>query len=589
MFLQDIKTKIGCIAMKAIQDAVGSVPGTILLQQPPKLDLGDFAFPCFTLGKEYNIAPYTLAQRIAGNVISNGTKITATAEGGYVNFRISPETLFSSVCTEILTQGSLYGMNAVGTGERVMVEYVSPNTNKPLHLGHIRNGVLGAALAAILKAAGYTVITSNLVNDRGIHICKSMLAWKKWGNGETPESTGMKGDLFVGKWYVRYAQELETNKSIETEVQTMLQQWEAEDPEVRALWRMMNKWVYDGFAETYARLGISFDQFYYESETYMLGKDIIQAGTAQGIFYQEPSGTIVFDLPVEQFGTEKNGKLKKTVLLRKDGTSVYMTQDIGTAVLKAQEHGLTRSIYVVGSEQIHHFKSLFTILNALGYTWASNCFHLSYGMVYLPEGKMKSREGKTVEADDLITGMEERAYDAIMARHQGNPLTDHEIAQRAHHIGLGAIKFYLLGVQPSQDIHFNPTSSLSFDGCTGPYCQYAFARASSIIEQAGSSTLPSLEDVDFSVLGTIEERLLVQQLMTFPENIAIAASQLNPLRVVLGLYETAKAFSQFYNTTPVLNGTSPAVKNARLALVKAAAQVLQNSMNLIGIKALQQM
>lgn len=587
MYTQQTKEKIVASIAQALQSLLGSVPETMTLQYPPKLDFGDFAFPCFSLGKDHKKSPQEIAALIAERVNLNGSGVTATAQGGYVNFLIPPKTLFGSVCSEVLFYGPAYGESHIGNGERVMVEYVSPNTNKPLHLGHVRNGCLGASLANILTFAGYYVITANLVNDRGVHICKSMLAWQKWGNGETPQSTGIKGDLFVGKFYVRYAQEAEKDPSLETEIQTMLKKWEEGDPETRELWKTMNGWVYEGFAETYAKLGLKFDQFYYESDTYTLGKDLVQKGLAQGVFYRDDAGVVICDLPATTFGTEKDGSLKKAVLLRGDETSVYMTQDLGTALRKKNEHDLTRSIYVVGSEQNHHFKALFSILETLGYEWAKHCFHLSYGMVYLPDGKMKSREGKIVEADDLIKTMEGIAYEEIEKRHDKDDVVEKEMAMRATAIALGAIKFYLLSVQPAQDIHFDPASSLSFDGFTGPYCQYAYARASSILAQAGD--VGELGPPAFLLLGTPEERMLVQKLMKFPEEVEGAAEQLNPARIVISLHETAKAFSQFYNKCPVLSGSDQGLKKARLALVEATAQVLENHMKLLGMKPVKQM
>jgi arginyl-tRNA synthetase len=469
-----------------------------------------------------------------------------------------------------------------------MVEYLSPNTNKPLHLGHLRNGALGMSVARLYEATGHWVVKANLINDRGVHICKSMLAWQRWGYESTPESVGKKGDHFVGNWYVRFAQEADRDADLENQVQQMLLLWEAGDRETVDLWKTMNDWVYDGFSRTYENFGLEFDVFYYESNTYKLGKDVIQKGLAAKVFAKDAHGNTVFQLPAKEFGQEKNGEAKKVTVLRPDGTSLYITQDIATSILKIEEHSLNFSIYVVGSEQEYHFKCLFQILADIGYEWAKDCYHLSYGMVYLPEGKMKSREGKIVDADDLIAEIKKLAENEIRQRNPQGTLSDNEVKSRAEKIGIGAVKFYLLRVRPTQSINFDPAESISFDGFTGPYCQYAYARIFGILGKAGSTGL-ELENVDFAQLGNPEEWQLLQKLIEFPAEVEGATRELNPSRVAVHIFNTAKAFNQFYNKHPVIKAENDKLVNARLALIKATAVVLKKGLNLLGIAVLENM
>ena len=395
-------------------------------------------------------------------------------------------------------------------------------------------------------------------------------------------------DHFVGNFYLRYAREAEKDPQLENEVQQMLQQWEAGDPKIVELWKMMNSWVYDGFAETYRRFGLEFDVFYYESETYKLGKDIIQQGIEKKVFSTDSHGNTVFALPEKAFGRDKGDALKKVTVLRPDGTSLYITQDIGTAILKITDHNLDYSIYVVGSEQEYHFKCLFAILEALGYEWARNCYHLSYGMVYLPEGKMKSREGKIVDADDLISEMIKLAEAEIRQRDPQGRLAEDEIKNRAEVIGVGAIKFYLLRVRPAQSINFDPAESISFDGFTGPYCQYAYARICGILEKAPPLRQQSAE-TDYCLLGNAEELQLLQQLSLLPGELKNAVEDFNPSKIAVYIFNTAKAFNQFYNKHPVLKAENKKLENARLGLIRAAAVVLKKGLNMMGIEVLENM
>lgn len=560
---------------------------------PPNTQLGDLALECFALAGQLKKSPAEIATAIAGNFPTNEIIEKATAVGPYVNFKINRQVLFSAVLEEADSQEPASGRLRRPTAwRRIMVEYLSPNTNKPLHLGHLRNGALGMAVSNILAAVGNEVVKANLVNDRGAHICKSMLAWQKWADGATPQSTNTKSDHFVGQWYIRYALEAEKDPSLEQASQTMLQKWEQGDPDILKLWEMMNNWVYEGFKATYERFGLQFDALFYESQTYKLGKDIVEKGLKQGVFQKAEQGGVVAELPVEEFGLEQNCQPKKITLLREDGTSVYMTQDLGTAVLKFQDYKLDQSIYVVGSEQNYHFRILFWLLEKLGYAWAKNCRHLSYGMVYLPEGKMKSREGKVIDADDLIAQMEKLARLEIETRLKlgtgSDPVpTSEEIGDRALKIALGAIKFYLLRVGAAQDIHFNPQESLSFDGFTGPYCQYAYARAKSIL-RASPKEMEG-QTFHYELLGNEQELLLAQKLMAFEQTTATAADTFNPSKIALYVYDLAKTFNQFYQKHSVLNADNSQLTAARLRLVSATAIILQKSLNLLGIETLEEM
>jgi arginyl-tRNA synthetase len=572
----------------ATEKAYGQLPEHLEIGFPPNTAMGHFAVGCFSLAKQFRKPPAEIAGNIVDHLQPDDVIAEVSAAGPYINLNITGNILFGEVCNHIISRGHAYGTSDMGRGRRAMVEYLAPNTNKPLHLGHLRNGALGMAVANMYQATGHWVVKANLVNDRGVHICKSMLAWQRWGNGTTPESENMKGDHFVGKYYVRYAQEADKDKNLENEIQQMLQKWETGDPETIDLWKKMNGWVYDGFAETYRRFGLLFDVFYYESDTYKLGKDIIQQGLEKKALSLDQSGNTVFFLPEEEFGRDKNGELKRVTVLRSDETALYITQDIGTAILKITDHNLDYSIYVVGSEQEYHFKCLFAMLDALGYAWAKNCYHLSYGMVYLPEGKMKSREGKIVDADDLISEMTKLARDEIRRRDPNGRLSEDEVNSRAQKIGVGAVKFYLLRVRPNQSINFDPAESISFDGFTGPYCQYAYARISGIQDKARSAAT-KLQSSDFRLLGNAEEVQLLQKLIEFPAEVQSAVLDLNPSKVAGHIFNTAKAFNQFYNKHQVLQADSEQLISARLELIKATAVVLKNGLNLLGVEVLENM
>ncbi|MBE7176854.1 MAG: arginine--tRNA ligase [Mucilaginibacter polytrichastri] len=474
------------------------------------------------------------------------------------------------------------------TGRKVMVEYSSPNTNKPLHLGHIRNNLLGFSVAKIMEAAGSEVIKANLVNDRGIHICKSMLAWQKFGKGETPENTGEKGDHLVGKYYVifdkEYKKEIDTLKAggmpedeakkqapLIREAQSMLQQWEAGDPEVIGLWKTMNGWVYAGFDETYKRLGVAFDQMYYESDTYLLGKDIVEEGLANGVFYRKPDGSVWIDLTADG--------LDEKLVQRADGTSVYITQDLGTAQKKYDDYGMDESIYVVGNEQDYHFKVLFLILKKLGKSWADGLYHLSYGMVDLPSGKMKSREGTVVDADDLMAEMEATAKQRTEELGKTEDFSDEEKAKLYHMIGMGALKYFLLKVEPKKRLLFDPNESIDFQGHTGPFIQYTHARIRSVLAKAEYT-----EKAPQPGILQNEERDLIGLLCQYAGILQSAARDHNPAVMANYAYELAKAYNKFYHEHSILHETQETVRDFRLELSAATASLIKAGMELLGIE-----
>jgi arginyl-tRNA synthetase len=510
---------------------------------------------------------------------------------GFLNISLSDGYWLDKFYTEILPdEFASFKPN----GKKVMVEYSSPNTNKPLHLGHVRNNLLGYSVAEILKADGYEVVKANLVNDRGIHICKSMLAWQKFGNGETPESTGEKGDHLVGKYYVLFDKEYKSqieelksfgqteeeakkNAPIIKEAQEMLQQWEAGNEEVISLWKTMNLWVYDGFGKTYNTLGVDFDQFYYESNTYLLGKDTVDEGLEKGVFFRKDDGSVWIDLTADG--------LDEKLVLRADGTSVYMTQDVGTAQLKYNDFQMDESIYVVGNEQDYHFKVLFLILQKLGKSWAKGLFHLSYGMVDLPSGKMKSREGTVVDADDLIAEMERTAKEQTEALGKVTEYSEKEKLELYHTIGMGALKYFLLKVDPKKRLLFDPNESVDFQGHTGPFIQYTHARIRSVLSRAEFNANNSTGITSLAV----EERDLILVLSQFPETITQAATAYSPAVIANYIYELAKAFNKFYHEKSILQAEDEATKQFRLQLSAASAKVIKKGMKLLGIEVPERM
>jgi arginyl-tRNA synthetase len=564
----------------------------INLQETRKEFEGQVTIVTFPFTKFSRKSPEQTGAEVGEYLKANLPEVAASnVIKGFLNISIADSYWLDQLYTQILPDNFAV---AKPNGKKVMVEYSSPNTNKPLHLGHVRNNLLGFSIAQILDAAGFEVIKANLVNDRGIHICKSMLAWLLFGNGETPVSTDMKGDHLVGKYYVifdkEYKKEIEFLKSegqteeeakknapLIKQAQEMLQKWEAGDEEVINLWKTMNTWVYDGFGKTYNALGVAFDQFYYESNTYLLGKDIVEEGLAKGVFFTKEDGSVWIDLTADG--------LDEKLVRRSDGTSVYMTQDLGTAQLKYDDFKMNESIYVVGNEQDYHFKVLFLILQKLGKTWAQGLYHLSYGMVDLPSGKMKSREGTVVDADDLINEMEQTAKEQTEALGKVDGFSDEDKQHLYHTIGMGALKYFLLKVDPKKRLLFDPNESVDFQGHTGPFIQYTHARIKSVMSRAG---VDYDEKIDIQELSAVERDLIVV-LTQFPAIISEAAKEYSPAVIANYIYELAKVFNKFYHEKSILQAEDELLKKFRLQLSAASAKVISRGMGLLGIEVPERM
>ncbi|MDB4919245.1 arginine--tRNA ligase [Mucilaginibacter sp.] len=563
----------------------------INLQETRKEFEGQVTIVTFPFTKFSKKSPEQTGNEI-GTFLQNEIKEVADFNviKGFLNLSIADDYWIDQLYNEILPDTFAV---AEPNGKKVMVEYSSPNTNKPLHLGHVRNNLLGFSVAEILAAAGYEVVKSNLVNDRGIHICKSMLAWQRFGNGETPESSGLKGDHLVGKYYVifdkEYKKQIEglkaagqtedeakKNAPLINEAQEMLQQWEAGNEAVISLWKTMNNWVYAGFAETYRKLGVTFDKFYYESDTYLLGKDIVDEGLEKGVFFKKDDGSVWIDLTAEG--------LDEKLVLRSDGTSVYMTQDMGTAQLKYNDYHMDKSIYVVGNEQDYHFKVLFTILKKLGKDGADGLYHLSYGMVDLPSGKMKSREGTVVDADDLMEEMEKTAKEQTIAMGKVDGFSEEEKLHLYHTIGMGALKYFLLKVDPKKRLLFDPNESVDFQGHTGPFIQYTHARIRSVLGRA-KITDPGIAVNELAA----EERDLIVALTQFPTIIQSAAEGYSPAVIANYVYELAKIYNKFYHEKSILQAESEIAKQFRLQLSAASGKVINRAMSLLGIEVPERM
>lgn len=563
-------------------DCPGITEEEVPLENPPDPGMGDLGFPMFMFAKKFRKGPPVIAREVA-EILSGDVELAeygrVQSQGPYVNVFVSREKATESVLKNILLSPESYGKTNSLSGRKIMIEFSSPNTNKPLHLGHLRNDALGESVSRILKFLGAEVYKVCIINNRGVHICKSMLAYKKFGNNETPESLGVKSDRFVGDFYVKFAKWASEDPGAEEEAQEMLRKWEAGDPDTVALWKKMNNWAVSGMERTYKRTGVSFDKYYFESDTYLLGKDAIAKGLEEKIFYKDEEGTTWVDL------TEEN--LDKKVLLRKDGTSVYITQDIGTAIQRHNDWPFDQLVYVVGSEQIYHFKVLFLVLKKLGYSWADMLYHLSYGMVNLPEGRMKSREGTVVDADDLIDSLRDMAVEEIKVKNREEAVGD--INDVAEKIALGALHYFLLQVTPSKDMLFNPKESLSFNGDTGPYLQYMGARITSVLKKAEAS--PSVQGAvsDYSLLDEEYEWELLKLLAKFPDVVDEAGRNMDPSRIALYLYELSKGFSRFYHECPILDEKNPVLSKTRLDLAKAVLVVLKNAMNLVMIPFLESM
>ena len=561
-------------------------------QETRKEFKGDITLVTFPLVAISNKSPEQTAREI-GEYLEQHVEEVSSFEvvKGFLNIRMSDT--YWLACLHELSEEKAYGRHS-RNGKKIMVEYSSPNTNKPLHLGHVRNNVLGFSLSEILDAAGYEVFKTCLVNDRGIHICKSMIAWKKYGNDETPESAGLKGDHLVGKYYVIFDQEYkkeiaslvatgsteeEAKKTapLILETQAMLLAWEAHNPEVLALWKRMNAWVYAGFEQTYSRLGVTFDKYYYESDTYKLGKDLIQQGLDSNVFFRKPDGSVWIDLSTDG--------LDEKVVLRADGTSVYITQDLGTAVLKEADFGMDQSIYVVGNEQDYHFKVLFLILKKLGLPWANGLLHMSYGMVDLPGGKMKSREGTVVDADDLIDEMQETARIKTEELGKTDDFSDAEKSSLNRKIGMGALKYFLLKVDPRKRLLFDPAESIDFQGNTGPFIQYSYARIKSILRKESNI---SRYKGEFLVMNE-DERSLIKLLYSYRETVHTAAQEFSPAVIAAYLYDLSKSFNRFYHENQVLKAEDEVTRQFRLNLCLQTGLILKSGMTLLGIEVPEKM
>lgn len=575
----------------------------VVVQDSPDTKLGDIGSPMFTFAKALHASPQSIANEVAARIKAKGTDIgEVIAAGPYVNIKLDKTKAASDILSRIDRQKDSYGaFNGNGTSfledDKIMVEFSSPNTNKPLHLGHLRNDALGESVSRILKKAGAQVRKVNIINNRGIHICKSMLAYKLFheAKGDTPEKLGMKGDHFVGQCYVEFETYLKGKKDEPEsahpealqQAEELLVKWEAGDKEVRKLWETMNEWTFSGVKQTYERTGVSFDKFYFESDTYLKGKDEIQKGLEKGIFFKASDGSVRVDV-TEAVGKGKDGEDHEKVLLRKDGTSVYITQDIGTAISRHNDWPFKELIYVVASEQIYHFKVLFYILKKLGFDWADRLYHLSYGLVNLPNGRMKSREGTVVDADDLIDSLHADALKAIKERGRESDVGDaDDVAEK---VALAALHYYLLQVSPAKDMVFNPAESLSFNGNTGPYLQYMGARIASILRKAEEdNVIPADAKEAAKLLTATEEWELVKRLGEYPGTVAKSALNKDPSVIAAYLYDIAKLFAKFYQDCPILSAPDEKIKSARLTLATATMVVLKDAMNLILIPFLDRM
>ncbi len=569
------------------------------VETPPKPEMGDLGVPLFTFAKIFRSSPQQIAQEVADIINKKNISLgNISAAGPYVNVKLNKASVGAKVLKSIIEQGEKYGTTDEQgkmflEGQKIMVEYSSPNTNKPLHLGHLRNDALGESVSRILKKAGAEVYRVNIINNRGVHICKSMLAYKLFheAKGDTPESLGMKGDHFVGQCYIEFDKYSKEHPEAVAQAEEMLVQWEngTEDDELHQLWKKMNGWTLSGVQQTYERTGVGFEKLYFESETYLKGKGEILKGLEKGILFQAEDGSVRIDV-TEVTGKGKDGNNQEKVLLRKDGTSVYITQDIGTAISRHKDWPFNQMVYVVASEQIYHFKVLFFILKKLGFDWAEKLYHLSYGLVNLPSGRMKSREGTIVDADDLIDSLHSDAMKAIEERGRDGQLGNaDEVAEK---VALGALHYYLLQVNPVKDMLFNPEESLSFNGNTGPYLQYMGARIASILRKAQEAGLTPAEDEEsLSKLTTESEWNLIKELQRYPEIISFSAQKFDPSIVAVYLYDVSKAFSGFYRDCPIMSiaESDAELAKSRLALAKCTLTVLKSAMDLVLVPFLDRM
>ncbi|HEX5172480.1 MAG TPA: arginine--tRNA ligase [Cyclobacteriaceae bacterium] len=583
---------------KAIESLFGQKPDALQIQPTNQEFEGSHTLVCFPLTRITKKNPEETGKIVGEYLVTNSTLVSKyNVVKGFLNL-----VLADNVWIDVLRsihENPNYGHQSPN-GQEIMVEYSSPNTNKPLHLGHLRNNFLGSSVSELYKANGYKVHRVQIINDRGIHICKSMAAWKLYGEGETPETNGVKGDHLVGNYYVEF------NKAYQAQVKAliekglreedaqkeapimklaveMLQKWEQKDPDTVALWKMMNSWVYDGFAITYKAMGVEFDKLYYESETYLRGREEVMKGLANGVFFQKEDGSVWVDLTADG--------LDQKVLLRSDGTSVYMTQDIGTAILRFNDFpGIIGQVYTVGNEQDYHFKVLFLILAKLGYSWAKHCYHLSYGMVDLPTGKMKSREGTVVDADDLIVEMVEDAAEQTRELGKLEGVTHEDASKLFEMIGIGALKFFLLKVDPKKRMLFDPNESIQLQGFTGPFIQYTHARIRAIMRKAESMNV-SFTSAELKKVSQLEpsEREVIKVLCRYESKVREAAQEYSPALIANFVYELAKEYNQFYQSIPIFNESDSAKLKLRIALSKSVADTIKKGMGLLGIQVPERM
>ena len=566
--------------------------------QPTRKDFeGDITLVTFPMLRQLKTNPVQLGQSIGDYLVENVAEVVGfNVVQGFLNIVLS-DSYFLDEFNEIRSAKDFGRTNVSQNSKTIMVEYSSPNTNKPLHLGHVRNNLLGYSVAEILKASGNKVYKTQIINDRGIHICKSMLAWQRFGNGKTPESTGLKGDKLVGNYYVKFDQEYKKEISvliaegkseeeakakapILMEAQEMLIKWEAGDPEVISLWKKMNEWVYKGFEKTYAALGVNFDKNYYESETYLLGKEVVEQGLEKGVFFKKEDGSVWIDLTADG--------LDEKIVLRSDGTAVYMTQDIGTAIQRVKDFDIDGMVYTVGNEQDYHFKVLFLILKKLGFNWSNYLFHLSYGMVDLPGGKMKSREGTVVDADDLMVQMTltAKTISEELGKLEGYSKGEKEELYRI--IGLGALKYYILKVDPKKRILFNPEESVDFQGNTGPFIQYTYARIQSILRKSGFEYTQELS-INQGYRLHEKEKELIKQLQLYPETVQLAAVNHSPAIIANYTYDLVKEFNAFYQNVTILGTEEIEEKKFRVQLSDSVGKVIKSAFQLLGIQVPERM
>ena len=596
--MQNLNDTLKQHIQKAVQELYSVSLENVELQQTKKEFVGDVTLVVFSLLRHIKGNPVQIGEQIGTYLKEKASDLVTDFNviKGFLNLVIA-DAYYLNFLTEI-KDNPQFGLATPNSKEAILVEYSSPNTNKPLHLGHIRNNLLGYSVAEILKAAGHKVHKTQIINDRGIHICKSMVAWQRFGNGETPEKTGLKGDKLVGNYYVAFdkaykeeiqelitqgksKEEAEKQAPIFVAAQEMLRQWEAGDPEVMKLWKQMNGWVYDGFAVTYKNLGVDFNSYYYESNTYLLGKDIVEQGLQKGVFFKKEDGSVWCDLTADG--------LDEKLVLRADGTSVYITQDMGTAIQRVKDYPDVKGmVYTVGNEQDYHFKVLFLILKKLGYDWASHLYHLSYGMVDLPSGKMKSREGTVVDADDLIAEMEQTAK--VISQELGK-LDGYTEAQKEalyHTIGLGALKYYILKVDPKKRILFDPKESIDFQGNTGPFIQYTYARIQSILRKYAEMDNNKAAIVQPNILQEKEKNLL-KSITLFPSIVQDAADNYSPAVVANYVYDLVKDFNSFYQNVSILGEEDANKRHFRVALSKKIGEIIAESFKMLGIQVPERM